>query len=117
MLATRFAPSSSEELLLIARLVNPDPCWKARCVWSGGRWLFRGSFYAREEARHIFPVALDPTLSLSHLVPSSGVTSSAWTKINDGVTRLGLSRPFFSDRVTGSESKKRSRTALAFSAT
>jgi len=56
--------------------------------------LFKAFFCVYEEACHIFLVILDPTVYPFPYVPSPGVTSSAWTKINDGVTRLGLSRPF-----------------------
>lgn len=57
---------------------------------------FKAFFFgACEETRHIFLVVLDPTIHPFSYVPSPGVTSSTWTKINDGVTRLGLSRPFF----------------------
>lgn len=55
-------------------------------------WFF---FRACEEARDIFLLVVpNPTVHPLSYVPSPGVTSSAWTKINDGVTRLGLSRPF-----------------------
>jgi len=64
-------------------------------VWSEGHGFQDFFFGACEETCHIFLVVLDPTVHPFSYVLLPGVTSSTWTKINDGVTRLGLSRPFF----------------------